>query len=438
MVEEVNEVSRLLDRLDAEIRASINRLISHTAFVTWLRGESCASGDLIQLNNSFLFRDGVKTTKNTLYVFLPIGEAGGPMLEPQVGEGQSLNNDFRVAAARSNALPRTVPIKAALTKQLDALGCLVLILAGSVADDVVFTEPVRHRLLREIVLDPAAPERVSVDDGVVRVRDTDDPDTIWVAIQESLSIENEEEAESLKSSVGQALDKLDESSYARLLLPGDGRWGEDSVLAHVVSALKDQRAAYASALDRCHGDPSVDRQTFNEILRISYNFASDVIGLIRLIVSICDLKPIVLWGTIAEHHALSEAFRALPWVRSKTKASLKAYAQTIGEARNSAFHHLFPFRKSLNVELGNGLQDVALRLFSDHHRKGENDLYYRDKELVEVLTDFTRAGEKRVPPLFWRKNLDVIDSTIHLFEATDELLRLLAGVLDSAPEAQAV
>lgn len=252
-------MSRLLDKLDARIRAGIHRLISHTAFVTWLRGESRTPGDLIQLNNSFLFRDGVKTTKNTLYVFLPIGEAGSPMLEPQVGEGQSLNNDFRVAPTRSNAFPRTVPIKAALTTQLDALGCLVLVLAGSVADDVVFTEPVRHRLLREIVLDPTAPERVSVDDGVVRVRDTDDPDSIWVSIQESLNIQNEEEAESLKSSVGQALDKLDESSYARLLLPGGGRSGEDSVLAHVVSALKDQRAAYASALDRCHGDPSVDR-----------------------------------------------------------------------------------------------------------------------------------------------------------------------------------
>ena len=73
---------------------------------------------------------------------------------------------------------------------------------------------------------------------------------------------------------------------------------------------------------------SRDPRAFNEVLRLPYNFAGDAKTFIELIVSICDLKPVVLWGTIGSHFALSEAFRALPWMRSRNKASLKKYVDT--------------------------------------------------------------------------------------------------------------
>lgn len=46
-----------------------------------------------------------------------------------------------------------------------------------------------------------------------------------------------------------------------------------------------------------------------------------------------------------------------------------------------------------------------------------------DKPLVDVLVGFTRAREIRVADRFWEKNIEVMDSTIALFEATDALLR---------------
>jgi hypothetical protein len=69
------------------------------------------------------------------------------------------------------------------------------------------------------------------------------------------------------------------------------------------------------------------------------------------------------------------------------------------------------------------LEDAELRIFSEHSRKKENALSYMDKPLVAVLVGFTRAREIRVANRFWEKNIEVMDSTIALFEGTDALLR---------------
>jgi hypothetical protein len=126
-------------------------------------------------------------------------------------------------------------------------------------------------------------------------------------------------------------------------------------------------------------------------------------------VSICDLKPIVLWGTIAEHHALSVAFNQLPWARSKRKASLKNYQQAIADARNSAFHNLFPFRKALRVPLPEtAIGAPQLQIFSEHAKKSSNELTYTDKGLVDILVEFTRVRERSLPVSFWERNGEVM------------------------------
>ena len=52
-------------------------------------------------------------------------------------------------------------------------------------------------------------------------------------------------------------------------------------------------------------------------------------------------------------------------------------------------------------------------------------MLYQDKELVDVLLQFTRARDRRASPNFWAKNLDVMDATIDLFVETGNFLRLL-------------
>ena len=94
--------------------------------------------------------------------------------------------------------------------------------------------------------------------------------------------------------------------------------------------------------------------------------------------------------------------------------------------QNSAFHDLFPFRKSLNVLLPDtALQKVSLRFFSEHARKRDNQLIYRDMELVDVLLAFTRARDRRAPSRFWHRNLQVMEALIELFGSTGAFLKLL-------------
>ncbi|MFZ0413740.1 MAG: hypothetical protein WAM15_02740, partial [Candidatus Acidiferrales bacterium] len=116
----------------------------------------------------------------------------------------------------------------------------------------------------------------------------------------------------------------------------------------------------------------------------------------------------------------------LPWARSRYKASLASYEEIVGDARNRAFHRLFPFTKPIDVVLpGSALTDVRLRIFSEYSKKKENELTYQDKEMVDLLREFTITREHSVPSGFWPRNDDVMRATIEVFEAVSRTLKLL-------------
>jgi len=64
-------------------------------------------------------------------------------------------------------------------------------------------------------------------------------------------------------------------------------------------------------------------------------------------------------------------------------------------------------------------------MFPEFGRRGEGQFNFRDKQLVDVLLAFTRARERRLPPIFWRQNLRVMDASIDLFQKTADFLRAL-------------
>ena len=144
-----------------------------------------------------------------------------------------------------------------------------------------------------------------------------------------------------------------------------------------------------------------------------------------MIVSVCDLKPLVLWATLDKHYELSEALKSLPWTRSRRKASLKGYIDLVGDARNRAFHNVFPFDKALHFELPDGaLAGAELRIFSEFgSRSHGNELNFHDKALAEVMLDFTRARRRPTPDAFWQKNETVMTSMVDLFAETNALLK---------------
>jgi hypothetical protein len=96
----------------------------------------------------------------------------------------------------------------------------------------------------------------------------------------------------------------------------------ETVLGKIVASMRHQTTEYDSALEALRRAPE-DQKLLHEILRIAYNFRADVLPLISLLVSVCDLKPLVFWCTLKERWALRQAFSdpalGKPWTQRKAR-----------------------------------------------------------------------------------------------------------------------
>jgi hypothetical protein len=409
-----------------QIRQSISRLLSHDGFKNWLRNENVEAGDHILVNNSFVFRD-VSTTKSEFYLAMIVNSRGKvDPDDPKIASGIRINSDFRRYSCRSRNLPTLIDLDQAVASEISKLGSIIFLLIGQVKDDLIFEEQVNHSAFGLIRWDPSISQEVDISGNRVTVRDAYNEDEIWRYIEEYFRSQNQNVPSGLHEAISIALDKLQIEAIADVEIPPFGAPPpKEGITDAIVQALREHRKQYGDALNQYQAGQSPS--ALNEILRIAYNFATDATKYIRLIVSICDLKPIVLWGTIAEHYALSEEFKSLPRTRSQKKALLSEYESIIADARNSAFHHLFPFRKTLRASVA--LQKSELFMFSEHTRRGRNQLVYQDKELIDLFLQFTRAREARPPDRFWQQNLRVIDATINLFERTSDFLKSLHSAM---------
>jgi hypothetical protein len=400
-------------------------LLTHPSCLAWFKSQTLTENDVVLVNNSFVYRD-VNTVKSDKYLVFRISSNGEPEKEPYIATWTRINLDFKLIKHNSSNLPNLLSLESEVNKEIKALGPLIFLLIGRVEDNVSLEQVLNHSSFDAVVWDPTLTDIARIDGSRILVRDTYDEETVFAHVASFFQDRGEQVPSGLRESFGVALDALQDQAVANLAIPIDTLPKGNSMTDDIVEVLLEQKSNYEKALERCDGEPSKDPAAYNEILRISYNFASDASTFLRLIVSICDLKPIVLWGTISQHYRLSEAFRDLPWIRSRYKPSLKNYISTVADARNSAFHDLFPFRKSLNVLLPDtALQKVSLRFFSEHSRKRDNQLIYQDKELVDVLLAFTRARDRRAPSRFWHKNAQVMDALIELFKSTGEFLKVL-------------
>ena len=407
------------------IQRDVEQLLAHPTYQQWAATQALREGDICLVNNSFVYRD-VTTTKSDRYLAIMFAGSGQPEPNPFIATGVRINSDLKRIAARSSNFPVLTTMEDAVQTQIADIGVLAFVLIGRVEDTVIIEQALDHPTFDQVIWDPSLPSVARVNESTITVQDTYDEDAVWSVVAAWLVEQGRPISDDLREAIGIALDRLQDRAIAKLILPGVTDAGQQSMTDDIVRVLKEQREHYARALSHVARQPSEPQTALNDVLRIAYNFASDASTFLRLIVSVCDLKPIVLWGTIAEHFKLSESFRHLPWTRSLSKPSLKNYIATISDARNSAFHNLFPFRKSLSVSLPEAaLRQVNLRLFSEHRKKKENQLDYQDRELVEVLIQFTRARDRRASLRFWQQNLEVMDNAIELFHRTNEFLKTI-------------
>lgn len=415
------------------IRERVAAVTAGDAFVSWLASEKgLAEGDLVALNNSFVYRDGVKTVKNAAYPCLRIDQSG--VLDASavwIGEPPSFNADFK-RFSENGSLPKVHELRSAVDREVAGLGRLIFLLVGAIDDTVITEVEVGNGLIKTLRYDPAATAAADIGpDGVVTVNRLQDPEGVWAAMEANAiaaGVVAESLPEGLEAPFADAFERLQAEASSVLRLT-DGALGslDGTILGRLTGGIEQQLSEYESAIQRCGDDGSADPSAFADVLRIAYNFAGEARKLIELVVSVCDLKPVLLWCTIDAHLELAEAFRALPWTKSKKKPSLDRYVEMVSRARNRAFHDLTPFDRSLEVDVGGiSLQTKRLLLFGPYQPRGSGSVFeYEDQELVEVLMRFSRAPETSLPMAFWQRNARVMKELVRLLRAVGEALILL-------------
>jgi hypothetical protein len=407
-----------------QIRSAVAAVVKQPEFVKWLKEEKIGEG-LILLNNSFIFRQKLKTNKSELYLGIPAQTASHlGVSNVVVVNGIPFNSDFKFVELKGMKKLQVHEIDAAIDKELNRLGSIVMVLIGEVLNNVITKESIGHSLYSEIELNPASSAAVTINGTTIQVNSVSDEEKIWAELEEAhgSSLPGD-----LAGPLATALENIRKRHYAVLSLPGESTPAHP-LLDSFVHALRENAVRYKRAWNKCKGESDIDPGEFNDLLRIAYNFATDALLVIRLLISICDLKPIVRWCAVDEWFSLAEIFRNLPWSKMKDKPSLEAYQHTVNNARNKAFHRLLPVDNTLRVQLeGKKLGTITLRLFPEYvARNAEETMDYEDRVLVELLTDFTRVSEKSVSPQFWKRNIAVMEGTIELLSRTSLALKLLS------------
>lgn len=414
------------------IEKGVKEITNAAGFTQWVSDEAATGDGIAAINNSFIYRDTVKTTKNEQYICVSVKDGKIVSGIPSVAKPQAFNNDFKFFKSSSKVMPQTHALETSVDAEINALGQLVFVLVGEI-EDVVCEVEIDHAYAHILRFDPKQKEVARIiaidhDQNAMAVNELIDPEAAWNEIEATIEKQLGKETEGFQTAFSTAFDKLQQQAQSQLLLPSSGApKSRSSFLSRVRSSVKEQRRLYEDTLRKTERAKTNQAAYLNEVLRIAYNFADDAISVLALLMSVCDLKGIVSWCTLPQHFALAEAFRGLPWTKIKGKPSLKRYQEVINGARNRAFHNLLGFDRSLFSDLtGVAVKARSLTLLPAHaRRKGHVAFDYEDRELVEVLSQLTLAPETAVSMEFWKRNADVMAKFEDLLDATENALWLL-------------
>jgi hypothetical protein len=421
------------------VRQKVAMLVATDTFTNWLSEAKPADSDVVIFNNSFIYRKPlIKTSKNSQYLCLKVKQGKPDPKGVFVCRPGDLNSDFKLFSARSATPLPLETLDQALQTEVHRLGRLVFVLIGDL-QDIPAEVVVNHGHVGALRFDPAAGAAATLEDlgngkRAIVVNQLTDPESAWKTLKPKLEQEVGAGLSRLETAFGVAFEKLQDEARLRLVLPSPttAKKGR-SFIARLRESVSEQRRLYEAALQQCTSGAGDSH--LREVMRIAYNFADDAIKVLQLLVSVADLKGVLLWCTIKEHFDVAEAFRDLPWTRSHKKPSLERYREIIAGARNRAFHNLLAFDRTIEANLeGVDVKARRLTLLPAHgRRKATAPFDYEDREMVEILTELTRAPEVAVPFDFWQKNAVVMESFEKLLASTENALWTLNGTQGDGP-----
>jgi len=379
--------------------------------------------DLILVNNSFIYRDGLKTKKHENYL-------GFRKLPPKkdndivVVSGLVLNSDWKRISGKSSNYPNIQTLREAVIDAKSDLGTIVYVLIGIVGNTLNVVEgSINSDEYNHLILDSQI-EDVIINGKTIIVNPELSNYEIEQNFEKQLNI-SENKKENFFSNFHTSLRILRKEVYRPIEIPEADSDVEHTFLDILLNSLNKEIEKYKTSLQNWNQNKNEEAH-FNNILRIAYNFTGDILKLIRLIIHICDLKPLLLWMTINSHYELYEAFRNIDWQQAN-KPSLGEYDSLIKGVRNARFHDFLDIKNTLDVNLkGIMLEARRMTFFGEYQRSGTpNTFEYEDQQLIEVFTEFSRVSENLVSDDFWEKNLKVMEKTYQFVEDINNSLKIL-------------
>ena len=400
--------------------------LASDAYAAWPEAQSIGPGDMVLVNNSFLFRGARATTKSDKYLAVIADGKGLLELEPHIVTAGRIISQFKRIHATQMTKYQLQDLDTMIAHEVAAIGSIVMALVGRIGDaeaaEAGLDGPGSVRTLRFV---PHQKHHVELLSDAISLNSVKNLDASWSAVQATI-VGAGLDAARVEEGFETAFHTLQEAA-ARSVDPGNITDAGPSILREVSRRMNDHVKAFADTLARYRARPQ-DGDTYNELLRISYNFADGAVAFLNLMVGICDLKPIIFWLTVFEQIELAHLFGQLPFALvGKGKPSLERYRSVIADGRNQAFHDLFGFDHPFRVRLpGDALRSPELRLFREYNRRNDPILNFEDRTLIELFEALTRTPERPVPLGFWDKNQQVMGAVAEVVEALRKALVLVA------------
>lgn len=405
--------------LKTKIISQVSTITKTKAFKDWLKDEVLpTSGNLfLAINNSFLFREHLKTNKSSKYIAFDIStKKTFDAKETYIIEGIAFNAAFKIYTVGPTYKKST--LEQSIANELSEIGEVLYTVVGEIEDVNSLSEDLSNANFKKLTLNPTLSDEIRINGDEIQIKDYSDRESIWEKINKYCEENSITIPENLPGMIDKAISALQNNAYSNLSVPARFNYNKKYLLDKISDVIAAQLLDYNTHLKNIDSDP----KAMTEILRISYNFVSDVSKLLTLIINISDLKPIILWLTISNFFDLDTKFKQLPFGFSKKKPALPEYESVVKNARNKSFHQLFPFNKSLRFQLA-ALEKVTITIFSNHGKKDGNKMTFKDQELTELLRGFTRVNEQIVSKNFWIKNSEVIQASYELIVATSQAIK---------------
>lgn len=403
-----------IKNLKTQIISEVTTVTRTTSFKNWLANQTISPtvNQFVAINNSFIFRKNIKTVKSGKYIAFDISNT--KKFDPKkiyIIEGIGFISHFKLFTPTPNHAKTS--LLDAIKSELKEIGEVIYTIVGDIQDINDISEPLTNTHFKKITLSPTLAKDFQIIGDEITIKDYTNREQIWTNIKSHCEANSLNIADNLPTLIDRAISNFQNNAFSTLTLPKKFDPKTKYLLDKISMVIEDHLRIYK---DNIH-NIDTNQKAMIEILRISYNFVSDVNKLLAFVINLCDLKPIILWLTLSKYFNLDNKFKDLPFGFSKKKASLSDYESIIKNARNKSFHQLFPFNKSLRFEL-KSLEKVSVTIFSNHGKKDGNKMTYKDQKLYDLLRSFTRVNEQVVSKNFWIKNEYVMQAVNELINAT--------------------